>query len=169
MQPQALVNQAAPSDLHSPFPVWRRASRWHGGVARPEGAVRCKGSGHGQPRAGSPSLLGCVVATEVVTGTRSPPPPPPTPHKPSRGGRPGVEPGHSHSLREDPVHPGAAGSPGGYLPGRIAREANSSHQRGRPALPVQPTRRIRQKPRGQTVRKHTHSLADQKHHNSKPE
>lgn len=105
MQPQALVNQAAPSDLHSPFPVWRRASRWHGGVARPEGAVRCKGSGHGQPRAGSPSLLGCVVATEVVTGTRSPPPPPaPAPDKPSRGGTPGVEPGLSHSLREDPVH-----------------------------------------------------------------
>lgn len=83
MQPQALVNQAAPSDLHSPFPVWRRASRWHGGVARPEGAVRCKGSGHGQPRAGSPSLLGCVVATEVVTGTRSPPPPPPPPTSPA--------------------------------------------------------------------------------------
>jgi len=73
MRSQALVNQVAPSELHSPFAVWRRASRWHEDVVRPEGAVRCKGSGHGQPWAGSPPLLGCVVATEVVTGTHSPP------------------------------------------------------------------------------------------------
>lgn len=91
-----------------------------------------------------------MVGTEVVTGTRSPP------TSPAGVVHPGVEPGHSRSLRVDPVHPGGAGSPGGYLPGRVAREASSSHQRGRPVLPVQPTRRIRRKPRGQTVRKHTH-------------
>lgn len=163
MQSQALVNQVAPAEPHSPFAVWRRASRWHEGVVRPEGAVRCKGSGHGQPWAGSPSSLGCMVATEVVTGTRSPP------TSPAGVVHPRVEPGHSRSLRVDPVHLGGAGSPGGYLPGRVAREASTSYQRGRPALPVQPTKRIRQKPRGQTVRKHTHSLADRKHHNSKPE
>lgn len=128
----------------------RQASRWREGGVRPEGAVRCKGSGRGQPWAGSPSSLGCMVATEVVTGTRSPP------TRPAGVVHPGVEPGHSRSLRVDPVHPGGAGSPGGYLPGRVAREASSSHQRGRPVLPVQPTRRIRRKPRGQTVRKHTH-------------
>lgn len=87
MQSQALVNQVAPSEPHSPFAVWRRASRWHEGVVRPEGAVRCKGSGHGQPWAGSPSSLGCMVATEVVTGTRSPP------TSPAGVVHPGVEPG----------------------------------------------------------------------------
>ena len=157
MQSQALVNQVAPSEPHSPFAVWRRASRWHEGVVRPEGAVKCKGSGHGQPWAGSPSSLGCMVATEVVTGTHSPP------TSPAGVVHPGVEPGHSCSLRVDPVHPGHAGSPGDYLPGRVAREASSSHQRGRPALPVQPTKRIRQKPRGQTVENPGGRLSENTH------
>lgn len=94
MQPQAQWNQAAPSDLHSPF-LYGDEHPGGMGVSRGLGRSRqCKGSGHGQPRAGSPSLLGCVVATEVVTGTRYHHPRTP-PDKPSRGGRPGVEPGLS--------------------------------------------------------------------------
>lgn len=165
MQPQARGTKRPLLISTLPFLYGDAASRWHGGVARPEGAVRCKGSGHGQPRAGPPSL-GCGHRGSDRNRDTTPGPPP-------RQAQQGVvdqgwSPGLSHSLREDPVHPGAAGSPGGYLlgesPGRpivlSAQEASltsTAHQEDQA------------KTQGPDCQKNTHSLADRKHHNSKPE